>query len=181
MYDGFFRIILAIDIIVAGFSALTASAIMFLQDSAHRFEGRFTRMVGSMLLISTSILLLFVIFDKPIPGELEKMEFLLSEYKEEGKFYDCYLVYDDEIEQYKYCCFDDEANLIGLTAPLDSEIIRIPKTDYLAEPYSVEIISYEVTTRLTHRPVAHITHQIFFIPDEEYAIVDKENLQQFRR
>ena len=72
MYDGFFRIILAIDIIVAGFSALTASAIMFLQDSAQRFEGRFTRMVGSMLLISTSILLLFVIFDKPIPGELEK-------------------------------------------------------------------------------------------------------------
>ena len=128
-----------------------------------------------MMLISGGLALVFMACNVPVIGEGKKDEFIISQYNDdEGKSYHCYLVYDDEIEQYRYTICDfQNLSLINLTAPLDSEIIRSATDGPM-----VKVMSYEVRTKLTNRIITHIAHQVFVIPDVEYAITDKENMQQ---
>ena len=126
--------------------------------------------VISMLLMMPMMCLL--IADRPVPiAEPVTKELLLSNYREHGVNFNYYLKYDPAIKQYKYCCFDDDGALIGLTTKPDStRVVFVGETDL---PYRVELKNIECRTRFTGRHSNQLT-QTFYLPDKS-SVVQGDN------
>ncbi|MBQ3469701.1 hypothetical protein IJH16_01885 [Candidatus Saccharibacteria bacterium] len=156
-------------------AAATTIFICFILKYFDREKKRNTSLEISQVMALCALLLFAILntIDKPVPGESEQESFILSQYIEEGKYQPYYLKYDRELDQYKFCCFDNTGKIIGLTAPVSSRFIPIdPRQDINVAPYHVDIYSTEVIRRFSGAEVTHAIQMVFYVPEENAYFYD---------
>ncbi|MBQ3309312.1 hypothetical protein IJG78_01390 [Candidatus Saccharibacteria bacterium] len=151
------------------FSSVLVLALI--KNSEHEQSGKFKAKVLATMTVSLLILSTLIISDAPVSCEKEKEQYVLAKYQETGMQQSCYLVYDNEIRQYKYSCVDGGKQIgTHYAEPLSSKIIK-EKT----EVPRVEVRTIEERSKLTKTLVSSSTEYIFFIPDEECAVLFNNN------
>lgn len=156
----------------AGFHSLRSKRPDINEESREKARRSYSS-CSTVFYLSLGCLLALIAIDEPVPGESESESLMLSQYIEEGQYQPYYLKYDGELGQYRFCCFDNAGQIIGLTAPIDSRFIPIdPKQDIHVAPYHVDIYSREIKRKFSGLAVTHAVQMVFYIPEDNAYFYD---------